>query len=68
MIPAIVDMMNQAPDLKWDDYDVDIGFRCDVENITDFDRATCLMPLPVDAESYLRGEYRWRPNDREKIV
>jgi len=26
------------------------------------------MPLPVKAESYLRGEYRWRPSDREKVV
>lgn len=26
------------------------------------------MPLPVKADSYLRGEFRWGPNGRERIV
>ena len=39
-----------------------------MENVANFDRATCVMPLPLKADSYLRGEYRWRPNDRKKII
>ena len=26
------------------------------------------MPLPVAQDSYLRGEYRWHPNDRKRII
>ena len=31
MIPAVVDMTRPAPDLKWNEYDVSIGFRCHVD-------------------------------------
>ena len=61
-------MTKPAPDLKWDEYDTQRGFRCHVEKIGDFDRAQCLMPMPVAQDSYLRGEYRWHPHDRKRIV
>ena len=68
MVSALTNMTEAAPDLKWPEYDTSRGFRCNVENISNVDRATCVMPLPVKADSYLRGEYRWQPNDRKKIV
>lgn len=68
MVSALTNMTEAAPDLKWSEYDTSRGFRCNVENVASVDRATCIMPLPVKADSYLRGEYRWQPNDRKKIV
>ena len=62
-------MTFQAPDLTLADYDVGRGFRCNIERKQEnFDVATCLMPLPVVADSYLKGEYRWGPRDRKKIT
>ena len=54
------------PNLLWESqYDVEeVGFRCTVTKKGLFDDAKCLMPLPVESDSYLRGEYRWNPNDR----
>ena len=59
--------MNAAPDLLWDEFESERGFRCRVENKGDFDVAQCLMPLPVASDSYLKGEYRWNPSDRKRI-
>ena len=68
MVSALTDMTLPAPDLKWDEFETQRGFRCHVENIGSFDVAKCLMPLPVASDSFLRGEYRWNPNDRKRIV
>ena len=68
MVSPLTDMTQPAVDLKWDEYDTLRGFLCNVEQVQAFDKATCLMPLPVKADSYLRGEYRWQPNDRKKVV
>lgn len=56
-----------APDLKWDDWDLDRGFVCGVKRVGQFDQAKCMMPLPVEANSYLKGEYRWSPSEVENI-
>ena len=53
--------------MKWEDYDVSKGFLCEVENKGDFDVALCLMLLPVEAESYLKGEYRWSPEMKNRF-
>lgn len=70
MVPLTTDMasISTAPDMQFSSYDVDIGFRCDIETKGAFDVAKCLMPLPVESDSYLRGEYRWSPNDRNQLI
>lgn len=68
MVSAMTDMTKIAPNLKWDEYDTLRGFRCSVTQLQTYDLAQCVMPLPVQADSYLRGEYRWRPDDRKKVV
>ena len=60
--------MNNAPDFLWEEFENERGFTCKVNNKDDFDVAQCLMPLPVAADSYLKGEYRWNPSDRKRIV
>ena len=54
-----------APDFKWDENDLERGFRCEVVNKGDFDVAECLMFLPVEMEDYRLGEYRWSPYEEE---
>jgi len=70
MVPLSTDMasISTAPDMQFSAYDVDIGFRCDIETKGAFDAAKCLMPLPVESDSYPRGEYRWSPNDRNQLI
>ena len=71
-------MEAKAPEFQWGNFDVDRGFRCHVQekSITDedgnsetYDIADCLMPLPVwNNGEFERGEYRWRPGDRKRIL
>ena len=62
--------MSSPPDFQWDDFDSTRGFRCQVtkrRGDKNYDVAECMMFLPVKADSYLKGEYRWSPDDRKKV-
>ena len=67
-------MEASAPEFQWGRFDLgERGFKCKVEaretkDLGIVDVAECLMPLPVWAEDYARGEYRWKPYDRKRIV
>lgn len=61
LIPTYdVDIGGLAPDLNWDEYDIERGFRCQVERRGNFDVAQCFFFQPMEGD-YKGGEYRWSP-------
>ena len=58
-----LDDKSAAPDLSKDNYDIETGWMCSVNTeISDYnDTAECVYFMPIEADEYPTGQFRWSP-------
>merc|ERR1712151_121499 len=63
LVAGGLDDSTTAPDLRKNNYDIDNGWMCkvDTEENDWKDIVECIYFMPIEAEEYPYGQYRWSP-------